>query len=524
MRKRAHSFRASRIAGWLMVAASCLGAIGLAVGFFWSTPALGASSNAAPLAAGATRYQETDPHLVYSGVWKNVYSRSCSGGSEKYALRALNSVTVTFYGTSLSWLSTTTPSSGIARVTRDGAAPVLLDLYSSTMRYRRVVYSTGPLAAGYHTVKIQWTGSKNVSARNNVVHLDALDVVGSLVSARTAVTTTSTTGAAGATTTTAAPVTATTEPVATSTTISTTTSTTETTTTTTTASTTTTTAAKVYNVVSYGAKGDGVTDDAPAIQNAINAAKNAGGGVVYLPAGTYRLYAARSVDADLGANLELFDGVTVKGAGPASTVVVADRDFASAFGAIRRNNLGVRDLTLTAGASKQDGVKFGVCTGAVIQNVVAHDIYIGIALYSCTNGIVRGCKVYNCSGAGIWIGQGETWTELSVGGLMEDCEGWGTSFTAFRVAGNVSAARRATGVTLRRCYSHNSGTQNFLFTYAASVTVDDCTSSTAGSGGIRFTGVTGGNVVGSTTPFVSTSSNDPSMYAVYGASSNILVQ
>ena len=43
------------------------------------------------------------------------------------------------------------------------------------------------------------------------------------------------------------------------------------------------------NVVNYSAVGDGVTDDAPAIQNAFNACNNAGGGIVYFPAGTYRI-------------------------------------------------------------------------------------------------------------------------------------------------------------------------------------------------------------------------------------------
>lgn len=42
-----------------------------------------------------------------------------------------------------------------------------------------------------------------------------------------------------------------------------------------------------YNVKNYGAKGDGKTDDAGAIQKAMDAAKNAKGGVVYLPSGMY---------------------------------------------------------------------------------------------------------------------------------------------------------------------------------------------------------------------------------------------
>ena len=43
----------------------------------------------------------------------------------------------------------------------------------------------------------------------------------------------------------------------------------------------------VYNVKSYGAKGDGVTDDEAAIENAVRAAGNDPWSTIYLPAGTY---------------------------------------------------------------------------------------------------------------------------------------------------------------------------------------------------------------------------------------------
>jgi hypothetical protein len=44
-----------------------------------------------------------------------------------------------------------------------------------------------------------------------------------------------------------------------------------------------------FNVKAYGAVGDGVANDQAAVQAAINACYNAGGGIVYFPKGTYRI-------------------------------------------------------------------------------------------------------------------------------------------------------------------------------------------------------------------------------------------
>ena len=64
--------------------------------------------------------------------------------------------------------------------------------------------------------------------------------------------------------------------------------------------------ALVYDVRAYGAVGDGVQDDTAAIQEAINEAGNAGGGVVYVPVGTYL------ISTSLKAN---GNGVYICGAG-----------------------------------------------------------------------------------------------------------------------------------------------------------------------------------------------------------------
>jgi len=48
-----------------------------------------------------------------------------------------------------------------------------------------------------------------------------------------------------------------------------------------------------YNVKAYGAAGDGKTIDSPAINKAIDAAAEAGGGTVYFPSGTYLCFSIR---------------------------------------------------------------------------------------------------------------------------------------------------------------------------------------------------------------------------------------
>lgn len=76
----------------------------------------------------------------------------------------------------------------------------------------------------------------------------------------------------------------------------------------------------VYNVKSdvrlqSHAKGDGLANDRTALQEAIDKAYAAGGGVVYLPAGTYKL------DFQEGSGLVMRSKVVLKGDGPEKTVI-----------------------------------------------------------------------------------------------------------------------------------------------------------------------------------------------------------
>ena len=66
----------------------------------------------------------------------------------------------------------------------------------------------------------------------------------------------------------------------------------------------------------YGAVGDGVTDDKAAIQAAINAANAAGGGVVFFPKGTYRV----------ASSFTTYSTVTLRGVDRARSVIKIDHN------------------------------------------------------------------------------------------------------------------------------------------------------------------------------------------------------
>ena len=101
----------------------------------------------------------------------------------------------------------------------------------------------------------------------------------------------------------------------------------------------------IFNVKAYGVVGDGIHDDAPAIQALINMVSNLGGGILQFPPGTYLL---SSFDSANNCHLYMFNRsrITLQGSGQ-STILKANstnKDLIRVSGGSER--VTIRDIVL----------------------------------------------------------------------------------------------------------------------------------------------------------------------------------
>lgn len=124
--------------------------------------------------------------------------------------------------------------------------------------------------------------------------------------------------------------------------------------------------ATIFNVLDFGAKGDGINDDTHAIQLAIDAAFKAGGGEVYLPQGTSIISGA---NAD-GGCLTLKNNVTLAGAAQNLTTLKLKDGTGNLDALVRTSSTGTTSdaaltrLTLDGNQANTEGTVNGIVTGA----------------------------------------------------------------------------------------------------------------------------------------------------------------
>ena len=146
----------------------------------------------APLADGAappawpvpalTWYEQTNSKITYTGAWTTGKDPGGSGGSYICADSKAGAL-IWFVGTHLDLLATKGVTQGKAWLSLDGGPPASVDLYNPTALHKQVVWSTGALTQGTHTVSLVWAGQESAAGGGTQVNIDALSVTGKLIQA-----------------------------------------------------------------------------------------------------------------------------------------------------------------------------------------------------------------------------------------------------------------------------------------------------------------------------------------------------
>lgn len=153
----------------------------------------------------------------------------------------------------------------------------------------------------------------------------------------------------------------------------------------------------LFSPQAYGAMGDGVADDAPAVQAALDAAYNGGGGWVLVPPGTYRC-ATLPLRIRRGTRLTLMQGATFQRGAP--NTFLLNGDAAQTFGGYTGHGDlviegGVWDMRATDNPTNPDMcISIGHARNVVIRDLEIRDVggYHAIELNSTKNGAVTGCS------------------------------------------------------------------------------------------------------------------------------------
>lgn len=136
----------------------------------------------------------------------------------------------------------------------------------------------------------------------------------------------------------------------------------------------------VFNVKDYGAIGNGIADDSAAIQAAVDAAGNAGGGRVLFPAGTYATLAVVELRSNIwldghGATITKLGGTYTIFAARVTSIPAGGVTWGSGVRNLRAS--GLRFVGDFANAKAYSALSFNSLSGALIEDCVFEQTHAG---------------------------------------------------------------------------------------------------------------------------------------------------
>jgi hypothetical protein len=206
------------------------------------------------------------------------------------------------------------------------------------------------------------------------------------------------------------------------------------------------------------ALGDGSTNDTAAIQCALTAAGNAGGGIVFLPQGTYRTSASLAVPSSVilegagaGTRITPLNGATI-GQG---IVMLSNSTTPVSFATIRNLHIdgnGANIGGVVAGVALDYGANHNTISDLVVENARAEGIGLYISNVSLMNdyNVISGNTIHDngvgpggCGQLIVWGGRSNhiVGNTIYKGGTLRSPGGWGILFnvnnTALSVQHNI---------------------------------------------------------------------------------------
>ena len=171
---------------------------------------------------------------------------------------------------------------------------------------------------------------------------------------------------------------------------------------------------KVFNVLDYGAKGDGVTDDTNAIKTAI-VDLEINGGVLYFPQGRYLISDTLNF---------LHVGICVRGDTQQGTYIVQTvNKTALHFGngstptiSYRVEHIGIVNTAATV-TSVTYGIHYDYAVNSTIEDVVIGDFYVGLFLTHTGNSFIKDVGIVSSRANTIGINVGDQ----SVSSAFHNC-------------------------------------------------------------------------------------------------------
>ncbi|MEV7675094.1 glycosyl hydrolase family 28-related protein [Streptomyces sp. NPDC088752] len=154
------------------------------------------------------------------------------------------------------------------------------------------------------------------------------------------------------------------------------------------------------NARAAGAVGDGVTNDAPALQAAVNALAAAGGGTLYLPAGRYVLNAA----------LTWASGVNLVGSGDRASILQSTNGNLDAITGTDISNVTIERVQLSGpGRGAGSAVRFTRFSAPATANITLRDVLIqsfggdGVFMHALASSVLHRVRVRTCNGVGFHL-------------------------------------------------------------------------------------------------------------------------